>query len=63
MMHHPRWLCSLHIHVVHDGDIGGMGFVTNKGALGALRAAIGHLATVETFLTEGVSAANQQTRL
>ena len=62
-MHHLSWPFCLHIHIVHDGDIGGMGFGTDEGALGTLRTAIGHLTIIETILTEGVSTANQQTRL
>ena len=62
MRHLRRPLC-LHIHIVHDGDIGGMGFGADEGALGALHTAIGKLTIVETILTEGVSTANQQTRL
>ena len=57
-MHHLSRPFCLHVHIVHDGDIGGMGFSTDEGALGALCTAVGLLAIVETSPTEGVSTAN-----
>ena len=52
------------VHIVHDGDVGYVGFFTNEGTLRTFdTVSVSRLAVVEAFLTEGVPAGYEQTGL
>ena len=51
------------IHVVHDGDVGNVGFLADEGTLGAFKLVICPRPTVETLVAEGVATTTEESRL
>ena len=59
----PRGHSLRCFHVVHDGDVGNMGFLTDEGTLGAFKLVVCPWPIIETLLAEGVATATEESRL
>lgn len=59
----PRCHILCCIHIVHNGDVGNVGFLADERTLGALKLVVCPWPTVETLLAEGVAAATEESRL